>query len=70
MNLTLKHALLDRHVPAYVSAIDAGIRNPNKIYKITSGLVKPSEADKEGLARVLNLSVDKLFPEATESVHA
>jgi hypothetical protein len=73
MNFPLKRALNERlvsnrPVPAYVSAKEAGIKNPNKIYKIVSGLVKPSDEDKENLARILDCPVDELFPEK-DTIH-
>ena len=61
MNMTLKLALVERGLPAYKTAWEAGI-NPIKVSKIISGLQEPTEAEKEDLARVLKRPVDILFP--------
>ena len=69
MNLKLKHALINRQIPAYKSAIEAGI-NPNKVSKFVAELVNPTQQEKEALSRVLGCPAVDLFPEPTPPVVA
>jgi len=62
-NIGLKKALIDRGVPDYRSAIDANL-NPTKLSKIISGLVIPTQDEKERLSEVLDRPADELFPES------
>ena len=61
MNRNLKIALLDKGVPQYRTAMEADVQ-PTKLSQIIYGGAKPSDEEKERLARVLGCEVDHLFP--------
>jgi len=61
MNLNLKKSLIDRGIPAYRTAMEAGI-NPNRVSKFICGLAKPTQSEMEVLAKLLNKPIDDLFP--------
>jgi|APSaa5957512535_1039671.scaffolds.fasta_scaffold493252_1 hypothetical protein len=61
MNLSLKHALIDRRTPAYKTAFEADI-HPNRLSRFITGLSRPHEEEKVRLAKVLELPVSELFP--------
>ena len=62
MNLPLKVALVERETPAYKTAMAVGI-HPNKLSKFISGLQVPTQEEKKRLAKILNRTIDELFPE-------
>jgi hypothetical protein len=67
VNTSLKKAFIDDGRPIYKSAIAAGI-NPNKVSKFICELSKPTDEEKERLARELKRSADELFPENSMEV--
>ncbi len=66
MNLALKHALIDRQVPEYKTAQEAGIHY-SRLSKFIYGLVSPSDDEKNRLSQVLGKPIKELFPSELES---
>jgi len=67
MNLSLKHALIDRKTPAYKTALEAGIY-PNRLSRFITGLSEPREDEKEKLSKLLNKPISELFPTCSVEV--
>lgn len=61
MSTPLKHALVDHPEPAWRVAHKMGI-NDVRLSKITRGLTKPKEHEKNQLAKILGRSIGDLFP--------
>jgi len=61
MNLALKIALVERRVPAYITAQDANIP-ANKLSRFVMGITSPTEEEKARLSRVLGKTASELFP--------
>lgn len=62
MNLALKHALVDYPGHAYKVAENTGILYTS-ISKFISGVQKPTDEQKQALAKELNKPVKELFPQ-------
>jgi hypothetical protein len=69
-NLALKKALIDREIPIYKTALEAGI-HPNRLSRFISGLSEARDDEKEKLSELAGKPIIELFPKTVgaESVH-
>ena len=58
----LKLALLNNEKPMYQVALKVGI-SESRLSRLTTGLFKPKEKEKEVLSKALGIPVFELFPE-------
>ena len=64
----LKLAILNHSLPMYRIALKGGI-SETRLSRLSTGLFEAKKEEKKNLAKVLNVSIDELFPKTVEAMN-